>query len=119
MIGGFTPGNPFASLLVGCYQDGKLYYAGKVKDGFVSHVRREVAKRLAGLQTDVCPFVNLPEKNRTKWAITKEAMKVCRWLRPEVVAQVGFVEWTAEGQLRHPKFLGLRDDKDPSEVVRE
>ena len=46
-------------------------------------------------------------------------MKVCRWLRPELVAQVGYVEWTVEGQLRHPKFLDLRDDKNPSEVVRE
>jgi bifunctional non-homologous end joining protein LigD len=119
LIGGYTSGYPFTSLLVGYYHEGKLYYAGKIKDGFVPHTRCEVANRFAGLETDVCPFVNLPEKNRTKWAITREAMKVCRWLRPELVAQVGYVEWTVEGQLRHPKFLDLRDDKNPSEVVRE
>jgi ATP-dependent DNA ligase len=78
-----------------------------------------VANRFAGLETANCPFVNLPEKNRTKWAITREAMKECRWLKPELVAQVGFVDWTVEDQLRHPKFLGLRDDKEPQDITRE
>jgi ATP-dependent DNA ligase len=85
----------------------------------VPHVRREVANRLPGLETNVCPFVNLPENNRTKWSVTKEAMKVCRRFKPALVAHVGFVEWTPEAQLKHPTFLGLRDDTDPRKVVRE
>ena len=65
------------------------------------------------------PFANLPEKRRTQWALTKEEMKKCVWLRPEVVAQIEFNEWTPDGHLRHSTFVGLREDKDPKEVVRE
>ena len=65
------------------------------------------------------PARNLPEKKRTQWALTKEEMKKCVWLRPEMVAQIEFTEWTPDGHLRHSKFVGLREDKDPKEVVRE
>src|SRR5436309_8943207 len=74
---------------------------------------------MQGLETDNCPFGNLPEKKRTQWALTKEEMKKCVWLRPEMVAQIEFTEWTPDGHLRHSKFVGLREDKDPKEVVRE
>ena len=70
------------------------------------------------LQIDKCPFVNLPEKRRTMWALTSEEMKECRWLRPRLVAQVEFTEWTPDGHLRHSSFAGLRDDKDPAQIVR-
>jgi ATP-dependent DNA ligase len=66
-----------------------------------------------------CPFANLPEKKRTQWALTKKEMENCVWLRPELVAQIEFTEWTPDNHLRHSKFVGLRDDKEPRTVVRE
>jgi ATP-dependent DNA ligase len=62
---------------------------------------------------------NLPEKKRTQWALTKEEMRNCRWLKPELVVQIEFAEWTPDGHLRHSKFVGLREDKDPGEVTCE
>ena len=67
------------------------------------------AGRKAGVSS--CPFANLPEKKRTQWALTKEEMKNCVWLKPELVAQIEFTEWMPDGHLRHSKFVGLRDDK--------
>jgi ATP-dependent DNA ligase len=77
----------------------------------VSQLRRDVATKFKGLQTDTCPFANLPERKRTQWALTKEEMKNCVWLRPTLVAQIEFTEWTPDGHLRHSKFVGLREDK--------
>jgi bifunctional non-homologous end joining protein LigD len=119
VIGGYTPGHPFDALIVGYYKDSELYYVGKVRNGFVPQVRREVYRKFKGLEIDTCPFANLPEKKRTMWALTKEEMKNCQWLKPEVVAQVDFAEWTPDGHLRHSKFAGLREDKDPCNVTRE
>ena len=119
VIGGYTPGNPLDALIVGYYEGARLMYAAKVRNGFVPRVRREVFERLRDLDTDICPFANLPEKKRTQWALTKEEMKNCRWLRPELVAQIEFTEWTPDGHLRHSTFVGLRDDKDPRSAVRE
>jgi ATP-dependent DNA ligase len=90
-----------------------------VRNGFVPQLPRDVATKFKGLQIDACPFANLPEKRRTQWALTKEEMKNCMWLRPELVAQIEFTEWTPDGHLRHSKFIGLIDDKDAREVVRE
>ena len=83
------------------------------------NLRREIYQKLKGLQSAECPFANLPEKKRTQWALTKKEMKNCRWLRPELVAQIEFTEWTRDGHLRHSTFVGLREDKHPREVVRE
>src|SRR5262249_57990005 len=94
-------------------QHGKLLYAAKVRNGFVPHLRREVANRLKGLEVSACPFANLPERKRTQWTLTKEEMKNCVWIKPELVVQIEFVEWTPDGHLRHSKFIGLREDKDP------
>jgi hypothetical protein len=85
---------------------------------FVPHVRREVFQRFAGLHTGKYPFSNLPEKRLTLWALTADEMKECRSLKPRFVAQIEFTEWTPDG-LRHPSFLGLRDDKDVQTVMRE
>ena len=76
-------------------------------------------QRFAGLETDKCPFTNLPEKRRTMWALTAEEMKECRWLKPQLVAQIEFTEWTPDGYLRHASFVGLRSDKELLGVVRE
>jgi bifunctional non-homologous end joining protein LigD len=119
VIGGFTRGNPFDAVVVGYYQDGKLLYAGKVRNGFVPHVRRELASRLKPLEINICPFANLPEKKRTPWALTKEEMKKCVWLQPKLVAQIEFTEWTPDGHLRQSTFAGLRKDKDAKDIVRE
>jgi bifunctional non-homologous end joining protein LigD len=119
VIGGYTPGNPLDAVIVGYYDDQKLSYAAKVRNGFVPRLRRDVWQKLKGLEIVNCPFVNLPEKKRTQFSLTREEMKNCVWLEPQLVAQIEFTEWTPDGHLRHSKFVGLRDDKNPREVVRE
>jgi DNA ligase D-like protein (predicted ligase) len=119
VIGGYTPGNPFDALIVGYYEGDRLLYAAKVRNGFVPQARREVASQFKGLEIEACPFANLPEKKRTQWALTKEEMKNCVWLKPKLVAQIEFTEWTPDGHLRHSRFVGLREDKEAREVVRE
>ena len=119
VIGGYTPGNPFDALIVGYYEGDSLLYAAKVRNGFVPRVRREIAQKFAGLEENSCPFANLPEKRRTQWALTREEMKNCVWMRPELIAQIEFVEWTPDKHLRAAKFVGLRDDKDAREIVCE
>jgi bifunctional non-homologous end joining protein LigD len=119
VIGGYTPGNPFDALIVGYHEGENLLYVAKVRNGFVPQLRREVATKFKGLQIDACPFANLPERKRTQWALTKEDMENCVWLKPELVAQIEFTEWTPDGHLRHSKFVGLREDKEARKVVRE
>jgi bifunctional non-homologous end joining protein LigD len=123
VIGGYMPGpQEFTSLLAGYYdEDGRLMFLAKIKNGFVPRTRKAVAARFRKLETDECPFANLPEaKNaRRGEALTAEVMKKCRWLRPELVAQIEYADWTAANHLRHARFAGLRDDKPAREVVRE
>jgi bifunctional non-homologous end joining protein LigD len=119
VIAGYTPGNPFDALIVGYYEGDDLLYAAKVRNGFVPRVRRQIAQRFAGLEENSCPFANLPEKRRTQWALTREEMKDCVWLKPKLIAQIEFVEWTPDKHLRAAKFVGLRDDKDAREIVFE
>ena len=116
---GYTPDHPFDTLIFGYYEGDKLLYAAKVRNGFVPQVRRDVYSKFKDLETESCPFANLPEKKRTMWALTREEMKNCIWLKPELVAQVEFAEWTPDGHLRHSKFEGLREDKDARSVIRE
>jgi DNA ligase D-like protein (predicted ligase) len=119
VIGGYTPGHPFDALIVGCYDGRKLKFVAKVRNGFVPHVRREVFHRLKGLVTEKCPFDNLPEKRRTQWALTSDEMKECHWLKPRLVAQIEFTEWTPDEHLRHSSFVALRDDKEARQIRRE
>ena len=119
VIGGYVPDNPLDSIIVGYYQEGKLYYAAKVRNGFVPRTRWKVFQRIRGLEIDTCPFANLPERKRTQWALTQEEMKNCAWVKPELVAQIEFGEWTPDGHLRHSKFAGIREDKDAVDVIRE
>ncbi len=119
VIGGYTPDNPLDALIVGYYESDKLIFASKVRNGFVPRLRREVWSKLKDLETDKCPFFNLPEKRRTQWALTREEMKHCVWLKPLLVVQIEFTEWTPDGHLQHSKFCALREDKDPRKVVRE
>jgi bifunctional non-homologous end joining protein LigD len=122
VIGGFVPGSRgFDSLVVGVYENKKLNYVAKVKDGFVPRIRDDIFPAIKKLQTDICPFTNLPEERASRWgeALTAEKMKECRWVKPSLVCQVAFVEWTDGGKLRHCSFVAMRDDKTPKSVVRE
>jgi ATP-dependent DNA ligase len=107
VIGGYTPDNPFDTLIVGYYEGDRLLYAAKLRNGFVPQLRRDVAIKLIGLRIDACPFANLLQKKRTQWALTKEEMKNCVWLKPERVAQIDFIERTPDGHLRHSRFVGF------------
>jgi bifunctional non-homologous end joining protein LigD len=122
VIGGYVPAkHDFDSLLVGYYDNNKLLFVGKIRTGFVPHVKAQVFRQFKGLETDVCPFANLPEPKNARRGIplTAQAMKECRWLKPKLVAQVEFTEWTANNHLRHAKFVALRDDKKARDVGRD
>jgi bifunctional non-homologous end joining protein LigD len=122
VIGGYVPGSQyFDSLLVGYYKGSDLIFVAKIRNGFVPRLRRELFERFKGLDTPVCPFANLPEPKsaRRGIALTADAMKQCRWLEPNLLAQIEFTEWTDGDRLRHSKFAGLREDKNPKEVTRE
>jgi bifunctional non-homologous end joining protein LigD len=125
VVGGFKPGDlNFDSILVGYYDDHKtLCYAGKVRAGFTAHTRAELFEGLTPLRVARCPFVNLPNSHgRTShWGegITAEEMTELRWVRPKLVVEVAFTEWTRDGNLRHAAFVGRRTDKSASDVTRE
>jgi DNA ligase D-like protein (predicted ligase) len=122
VVGGYIPSNlGVDSLVVGFYRGKEVIYAARVRAGLVPATRRDVFERLKHLKTAKCPFVNLPEPAAGRWGqgLTAEKMNECVWVRPEVVAEIQFLEWTGADHLRHTKFAGLRDDKDPSKVVRE
>src|SRR5215207_2014200 len=95
------------ALLLGYYDGGRLRYAGKVGTGFTQATLRDLAERLAPRRRDGSPFADEVRERHVTWT------------EPELVAQIGFSEWTRDGRLRHPRFLGLRDDKAAAEVVRE
>jgi ATP-dependent DNA ligase len=112
VIGGYTdPGGSrtdFGALLVGYYEDGSLRYAGKVGTGYTQATLHDLGIRLRNLETAEPAFVDV-----------RPIPRGAHWTRPELVAQIGFAEWTSDARLRQPRFLGLRDDKRPAEVVRE
>jgi bifunctional non-homologous end joining protein LigD len=121
-IGGYRPGpNGIDALLVGYYEGKQLRFAGKVRAGFTPHLRREVFEALKPLHIAECPFSDLPNSKTSHWGggVTAEQMAEMTWVKPKLIAQVRFVEWTNDGHLRHAAFLGLRSDKRPSEVRRE
>ena len=109
------------SIIVGYYQGGDLIYVARVRNGFVPASRRPMFEKLRSFVIPECPFVNLPETHRSRWGegLTADDMKKCVWVRPKVVAQIEFLEWTDSAHLRHSKFVGLRVDKDPRSVVKE
>jgi ATP-dependent DNA ligase len=122
VIGGYTiGGTTFDALVFGYYDGGKLIYAARTRNGFTPKLRAELLKKFKGLETTECPFANLPEKKAGRWGagLTAAKMDECRWLKPKLVAQFEFVEWTADAHLRHSRFIALRDDKRATDVVRE
>ena len=122
VIGGYIPSDlGVDSIVVGVYRGKDLYYVARVRAGFVPVSRRAMFEQIRALKTMACPFVNLPETVPGRWGegLTAKKMTGCVWVRPETVAQIEFLEWTGGDHLRHTKFIRLRDDKDPRDVVRE
>jgi DNA ligase D-like protein (predicted ligase) len=112
VIGGYTDPqgsrSGFGALLVGYYDDGELRYAGKVGTGFGHDLLAKLSKELKALKRSDPPFADRGIGRRN-----------AHWVEPELVGQVGFSEWTGDGRLRHPRFIGLRRDKDATAVIRE
>jgi bifunctional non-homologous end joining protein LigD len=111
VVGGWTAPKGsrqhLGALLVGYYERGRLRYAGKVGTGFNRTTLAELARQLSRLARDTSPFeFGGPPRS-------------AHWVEPELVAEIGFAEWTRDGKLRQPRYQGLRDDKPPREVVRE
>ena len=114
VVGGYSPGQgarsaAFGALMVGYYDDGQLRYAGRVGSGFDDETLEALSQALSELRQDDCPFAADP----------KLADPSYEWVHPMLVAKVKFSQWTAEGRLRAPVFLGLRADLDAPEVHRE
>lgn len=125
VIGGFTEPQGsrkhFGALLVGHFAGKALQFAGKVGTGFTAASLRQLHERMRTLERAGNPFANLPDARAGRWGqgITRAAMRRCHWLKPELVGQVKFSEWTRDDRLRQPVFLGLREDKAARDVVRE
>ena len=111
VIGGFTAPSGtrhfFGALLLGVYTRGKLEYVGKVGTGFDEETLKTLFKKFGALKRASSPFgSDVREKGAT-------------FIAPKLVAQIGYTEWTSDGKLRHPVYLGLRDDKDAKDVKRQ
>jgi bifunctional non-homologous end joining protein LigD len=125
VIGGYT--NPegsrqhFGALLLGFYEKGNLKFCGKVGTGFNEKLLKSLNSQFQGIAQNKCPFSNLPEKRSGRFGagVTAAEMKRCHWVEPKMVCQIKFSEWTRDEKLRQPVFLGLREDKEASEVIRE
>jgi bifunctional non-homologous end joining protein LigD len=131
VIGGYTPPGGsrkyFGAILVGYYEgknkkgDNRLKFAGKVGSGFTAKSLSILHKQFEAEARANCPFVDLPSKQGSQWVqgITPSMMRQIHWVNPKFVAQIKFAEWTRDEKLRQPIFLGLREDKNPKEVLRE
>jgi DNA ligase D-like protein (predicted ligase) len=112
VIGGFTDPagsrSGFGALLVGYYDGGKLLYAGRVGTGFGERLLAALSGPLLSLERETSPFSDRKERRKGE-----------HWVEPGLVCEVAFTEWTGAGVMRHPRFIGLRDDKAAREVVRE
>jgi len=122
VIAGFTiGGRTFDALVFGYYEGDRLIYVSRTRNGFTPRLRQELLSRFKKLKTDKCPFANLPEARSGRWGqgLTAAKMKECRWLKPELVGQFEFAEWTPDNHLRHSRFVALREDKNARDVNRE
>lgn len=125
VIGGYTPPQGarthFGAILVGYFSGGKLLFASKVGTGFNEGLLKSLFHSFKKLKTPHCPFANLPEPRSARGigGLGPAEMRRCTWIRPELVCQIRFAEWTRDGHLRQPAFVALREDKLPGEVVRE
>ncbi|MGC2768247.1 MAG: hypothetical protein WB607_22275 [Candidatus Acidiferrum sp.] len=121
-IGGYTPApKNFDAILVGYYEGKKLLFASKVRNGFVPATREALFRHFKNLRIGTCPFANLPEPKKGHWGegLTAVEVEECIWLKPKLVVAIDYAEWMPANHLRHAKFVGLREDKNPREVTRE
>ncbi len=113
VVGGFTDPQGtrvgFGALLVGYFERGDLVFAGKIGTGFDTKLLRDLRARLDAIELPASPFTKAVGLPRLR----------AHWVRPEIVVQVAFIEWTVHGKLRHPRLIGIRPDKAAREVVRE
>jgi bifunctional non-homologous end joining protein LigD len=122
VIGGYTRGTKtFDALIFGYYEGEKLIYVARTRNGFTPATRAQLFKKFRGLEIGECPFANLPEAKSGRWGqgLTKAKMAECQWLKPVLVGQFEFLEWTGDNHLRHSKFIALREDKSAKAIVRE
>jgi DNA ligase D-like protein (predicted ligase) len=122
VIGGYTVGTTtFDALILGYYDGDRLICVARTRNGFTPGIREQVFKKFRGLEIPDCPFANLPEARSGRWGqgLTKAKMSECRWLKPVLVGQFEFLEWTEDNHLRHSRFVALRDDKPARDVSRE
>jgi bifunctional non-homologous end joining protein LigD len=123
VVGGYKPaGAAFDSILVGYFEKRRFMYAGKVRAGFTPRTRGDVFDAIRGTHVAACPFANLPNSTgKSHWGegITAEDMLALRWVKPRLVVEVDFAEWTAGGNLRHAAFVCVRSDKRATQVRRE
>jgi bifunctional non-homologous end joining protein LigD len=124
VIGGYTEPEGsrkhFGALLVGFYEGKRFKFAGRVGTGFSDKLLKLLSAELNKIAVKDCPFENLPATGRgLDPGLTAAEMKRCHWVKPAMVCQVRFTEWTRDDRLRHPVFLGLREGKSPTDVVRE
>ncbi len=113
VVGGFTDPQGarvgLGALLVGYFDGDEFVFAGKIGTGFDTKLLRELRSRLDAIEVPSTPFTKAKGLPRLR----------AHWVRPEIVVQVAFIEWTVHGKLRHPRLLGVRYDKNPRDVVRE
>ena len=124
VIGGFTAPrgsrSHFGALLIGYYRGKEFVFAGKVGTGFDEKTLAALLKQMTAYRAEKSPFSSLPtERSRWGTTFTRSELARCTWVEPRLVAQVRFAEWTKDGILRQPAFLGLREDKPARKVVRE
>jgi bifunctional non-homologous end joining protein LigD len=114
VIAGYTPSSKglpgFGSLVLGVYEKGKLVYAGRVGTGFTFKQRSDLKKQLDKISRKIAPLAVVPKD---------PGLRETHWSEPKLIAEVAFTEWTSDNSIRHPSFQGLREDKNPKEVVRE
>ena len=122
VIGGYTVGTKtFDALIFGYYEGDRLIYAARTRNGFTPAMRARLFEKFRRLEIAECPFVNISEAKSGRWGqgLTKAKMADCRWLKPQLVGQFEFLEWTGENHLRHTRFVALREDKRARDVRRE
>lgn len=120
VIGGYTPGpKTFDALIFGYYEGGKFLYAGRTRNGLTPMLRQQLQKQFLTLEVSECPFANLPEEKSDRWGLglTVEKLKECCWLKPRLVGQFEYVEWTPDNHLPHSRFVALRNPE-PRDVTR-
>ena len=122
VIGGYTiGGRTFDALVFGYFDGPRLVYVARTRNGFTPKLREDLLRRFRNLEVGDCPFANLPEARSGRWGegLTATKMKDCRWLRPMLVGQFEYTEWTPDGHLRHSRFVALREDKVARDVRRD